>query len=96
MLDIATRHSLLHRARVAIERAIGAPLSQPSVSDPPPDMVAGAFVTLHTNGMLRGCIGYPEADLPLLEVVERCAVSAATRDPTRPTFRPTSCSSRRR
>ena len=81
MLDVATRQSLLHRARVAIERAIGAPLSQPSVSGPPTDIVAGAFVTLHTNGMLRGCIGYPVADLPLVEVVERCAVSAATRDP---------------
>jgi AmmeMemoRadiSam system protein A len=49
-----------------------------------PDLRAGAFVTLHINGKLRGCIGYPEADLPLLDVVDRCAVSAAISDPRFP------------
>ena len=38
-------------------------------------------MTLRMNGVLRGCIGYPEPQLPLIDVVERCAVSAALTDP---------------
>jgi AmmeMemoRadiSam system protein A len=41
---------------------------------------AGAFVTLHRRGELRGCIGHVEADQPLVHVVFRCAVAAATDD----------------
>jgi uncharacterized protein len=41
----------------------------------------GAFVTLHTHGSLRGCIGHVEADEPLGYVIPRCAISAATQDP---------------
>ncbi len=85
-----SRKSLLRRARAAIARAIGAPASTSAAgaatADQPnaPDLRAGAFVTLHLNGKLRGCIGYPEADLPLLDVVDRCAVSAAISDPRFP------------
>lgn len=85
-LDESVRKSLLHRARAAIARAIGAEL--PAGNPPgavPEDLRAGAFVTLRMNGQLRGCIGYPAPDLPLAEVVERCAVSAALADPR---FRP--------
>lgn len=41
----------------------------------------GAFVTLHLQGELRGCIGYVEATDALMEVVARAAVKAATQDP---------------
>jgi AmmeMemoRadiSam system protein A len=41
----------------------------------------GAFVTLHHRGELRGCIGHIGADEPLGEVIQRCAVSAASEDP---------------
>jgi len=44
----------------------------------------GAFVSLHVHGDLRGCIGYPQADRPLGEVIARCAVSAASEDPRFP------------
>jgi len=44
----------------------------------------GVFVTLHDNGDLRGCIGYPEPTLPLGIAVERAALSAATEDPRFP------------
>lgn len=44
----------------------------------------GAFVSLHVHGDLRGCIGYPQADQPLGEVIARCAVSAASEDPRFP------------
>jgi len=41
---------------------------------------AGAFVSIHIGDDLRGCVGYPESDLALADVVQRCAVSAATAD----------------
>ena len=41
---------------------------------------AGAFVTLHRHGELRGCVGYIEPILPLYRTVIEGAVSAATRD----------------
>jgi uncharacterized protein len=44
----------------------------------------GAFVSLHVDDDLRGCIGYPPADRPLGEVIARCAVSAASEDPRFP------------
>ena len=41
----------------------------------------GAFVTLHIDGNLRGCIGFIEGFLPLTETVRQLALSAAFRDP---------------
>jgi AmmeMemoRadiSam system protein B/AmmeMemoRadiSam system protein A len=42
----------------------------------------GAFVTLHKNGKLRGCIGQIEpSDAPLWQVVRDMAISASTEDP---------------
>lgn len=42
---------------------------------------AGAFVTLHIEGRLRGCIGLFESNEPLYKTVQEMAISAATRDP---------------
>ena len=41
----------------------------------------GVFVTLHRKGMLRGCIGYPLPEKPLLEAVVDNAIASATQDP---------------
>ncbi len=41
---------------------------------------SGAFVTLKINGALRGCIGLFTADIPLYQVVQEMAISAATQD----------------
>jgi AmmeMemoRadiSam system protein B/AmmeMemoRadiSam system protein A len=41
---------------------------------------AGAFVTLHEEGKLRGCIGRFEPTIPLFEVVQEMAIASATRD----------------
>jgi uncharacterized protein len=77
---------LLTVARVAIAKAIDL---RPVVSDPPSwsgpggerlHVAAGAFVSIHVGDDLRGCVGRPESDLPLIDVVRRCAVSAATSD----------------
>lgn len=88
LLDPNAKTALLQQARSAIARAIGAMPASEQITDPqfliPGDFRAGAFVTLRINGHLRGCIGYPEADLPLVVVVERCAVSAALSDPRFP------------
>ena len=43
-------------------------------------MPMGAFVSLHHEGSLRGCIGKFEAEGPLWETVQKMAISAATRD----------------
>jgi len=40
----------------------------------------GAFVTLHKNGQLRGCIGRFVADESLYYIVQKMAVAAATED----------------
>lgn len=48
----------------------------------------GAFVTLHQNGRLRGCIGHFEADQPVYQTVIDMAVAAATQDPRFPRVTP--------
>lgn len=45
----------------------------------------GAFVTLHRQGRLCGCIGQVAASEPLADTVVRCAIGAAMDDPR---FRP--------
>ncbi|WP_423792524.1 TIGR00296 family protein [Methanocaldococcus indicus] len=46
----------------------------------------GCFCSLHTypDRELRGCIGFPEPILPLIEALKEAAISAATRDPRFP------------
>lgn len=41
---------------------------------------AGAFVTLHRDGQLRGCVGQAEACDPLGDAVARAAINAALHD----------------
>ena len=86
LLDDAAKKGLLQRARHAIARAIGVTTDLiPHPQSPiPGDVRAGAFVTLRIRGNLRGCIGYPEPELLLIDVVDRCAVSAALADPRFP------------
>lgn len=44
----------------------------------------GVFVTLNENKNLRGCIGYPEPIMPLINAVIDVGISAATADPRFP------------
>jgi len=75
-------------------RAIEAHLKGKDI-EPPRDLPeafcrkSGVFVTLntHPDHDLRGCIGYPEPVMPLVEAILDSAVSAASRDPR---FRPVS------
>src|ERR1700731_3854502 len=49
---------------------------------------AGAFVTLHCRGRLRGCIGQLATADPLIQVVVHCAKAAALEDPRFEPVRP--------
>ncbi|HOJ68614.1 MAG TPA: AmmeMemoRadiSam system protein A [Candidatus Hydrogenedentes bacterium] len=49
---------------------------------------AGAFVTLHRRGELRGCIGQLFADQSLARVVREQAINAAFHDPRFPPLSP--------
>jgi len=48
----------------------------------------GAFVTLHENGQLRGCIGHIVGRNPLAETVAQMALAAAFEDPRFPPIEP--------
>jgi len=48
--------------------------------DPLLNSKRGVFVTLKVNGELRGCIGYPLPQKPLVQAVVEMAKAAATQD----------------
>lgn len=89
--DPATSHPLVELARRTIETYVrtGRRVSAPKeLTD---DMVqrAGAFVSLHRGGELRGCIGTIEPVMSnLAEEIIQNAISAATRDPRFPPITP--------
>lgn len=77
---------LLQMARASIEaHLLDKPL--PAVETVPQSLCEprGAFVSLHRQGQLRGCIGYLEAVKPLGLTVREMAAAAAFHDPR---FRP--------
>ena len=51
---------------------------------------SGVFVTLtrYPGDELRGCIGYPEPIMPLIDALRDAAVNACSRDPRFPPVRP--------
>lgn len=74
------RRQLLLFARQTLEAAF---LRLPSPQAPPAfsDMGgAGTFVSLHTQGRLRGCIGMVESNVALAETIAHCALGAAFED----------------
>jgi AmmeMemoRadiSam system protein A len=78
--------TLVRLARQALEQAIrhapvpaGAPPLDPRLKEP-----GATFVTLTIRGALRGCIGSPQAHLPLAEDVQENAIRSATGDPRFP------------
>jgi AmmeMemoRadiSam system protein A len=97
ILSREEQDALLAIARGAIAVAIGAadrngsenlfPAENHEKGFPEP-FRGGAFVSIHLGHDLRGCVGYPESDLELPDVVRRCAVSAATSDHRFPPLTP--------
>jgi AmmeMemoRadiSam system protein A len=86
-LSTAERAALLGIARGAVLAHLG--------GRPPPELPAagplarpgGAFVTLHVEGALRGCIGTFEPAGSLAHTVADMAIAAASRDPRFPALR---------
>ncbi|TLM98271.1 MAG: AmmeMemoRadiSam system protein A [Actinobacteria bacterium] len=77
----------LARAAIATYLETGHALPAPTLTDDALPQRAGAFVSLHRNGDLRGCIGtiLPTRNT-LAEEVAGNAVEAATRDPRFPSL----------
>ncbi len=81
-LNSEQKKQLLTLARQSIEnyvaehKVIDAQIDDARLSFP-----EGAFVTVHKNGQLRGCIGHIVSDEPLQKTVRDMAIAAATQDP---------------
>jgi len=82
-LDTDRRLLLDLARRTIVARATGAPAPGPA-RDGIFARRGGAFVTVHVDGALRGCIGHVEMTDPLGEVVAHCAVAASSEDPRFP------------
>ena len=87
------RQFLLRWARRSLEAAVcgnvrgnarGEEKPQPTSVPGRLDAPAGAFVSLHKKGHLRGCIGYVHAVRSLCRTVMEAAEAAASRDPRFP------------
>jgi hypothetical protein len=87
-LSPTERAALLGIARRAILRHLGASGDLDLPGAGPLAERRGAFVTLHVDGALRGCVGTFQPKGSLAETVSRMAVSAATEDPRFPGLRP--------
>ena len=81
MLHQEEQRELLALARQAIRCALlGVPFIKVTPVHGVLERPCGAFVTIHVDDHLRGCIGYVEPVFPLVEVVVEVAVKAATQD----------------
>lgn len=84
-LTATERRDLLWLARASIRRALGAEGALPQIALTPSLIEpAAAFVSLHCEGRLRGCVGTVTAENPLHETVAHMACSAAFGDPRFP------------
>jgi hypothetical protein len=88
MYSLEDGEFLIRLARSTIEKLLReeGPITPPKDAPDKLKENAGVFVTLETypEKDLRGCIGYPEPSLPLVEATCKAAVSAAAEDPRFP------------
>jgi uncharacterized protein len=75
---------LLRIAREAIASRLALTSSEEPLADPALAVHAGAFVTLHLDGNLRGCIGRIVSDDSLISLIREMAQAAAFSDPRFP------------
>ncbi len=80
-LNTREKRELLRLARQTIAQTLGG--AQADALEPSQGLrqKAGAFVTLHKGGQLRGCIGLFPGQQSLQEVVRQMAKAAAFNDP---------------
>jgi len=82
MLNEKQRKRLLEVARKSISSFVNdGKRERFTEADPVLNESMGAFVTLHENGELRGCIGNMVGQGPLYQTVADMAIGAATGDP---------------
>jgi AmmeMemoRadiSam system protein A len=80
---------LFRLARRSLESAVhGATMEAPAQFPASLGNPGGAFVTLHRNGALRGCVGYVQPVKPLYQTVMEAAAAAALHDTRFPQVRP--------
>ena len=79
----ADRHLLLRLASEAITAYVNR-AAVPSDPEALGGRTGAAFVTIHSRGELRGCIGHLGTNDALGRVVPRCAVAACSTDPRFP------------
>jgi AmmeMemoRadiSam system protein A len=87
MADLSgpAKKELLELARASIKKYLDCgEHGGPALAAPVFKEKLGVFVTLHRDGELRGCIGYPLPLKPLGEAVAEMAVAAAVEDPRFP------------
>jgi AmmeMemoRadiSam system protein A len=87
-LSASERAALLGIARGTILNLLGAAQPPPLPSTGPLAEPRGAFVTLHVEGALRGCVGTFAPRGSLAQTVAAMARAAATEDPRFPRLRP--------
>ncbi|MBC7333833.1 MAG: AmmeMemoRadiSam system protein A [Actinobacteria bacterium] len=86
-IELTQQHKriLLHIARKTIENVTkGNKIPSFNVKDPVLETRCGAFVTIHKNSRLRGCIGNIVGRAPLWQTVRDMAIEAALNDPRFP------------
>lgn len=89
LLNDSQRKRLLEIARESITSFVGNGKRKSFAEDDPVlNQPLGAFVTLHENGELRGCIGNMAAQGPLYQTIADMAIEAATGDPRFPQVSP--------
>ncbi|WP_022847480.1 MULTISPECIES: TIGR00296 family protein [unclassified Desulfurobacterium] len=92
LLDIEKGKFLVKVARAAVETLLTKGMKLPVPENTPEELFEerGVFVTIktHPHNQLRGCIGFPEPVMPLIEATIDAAISAATRDPRFPPMSP--------
>ena len=81
-LSVEARRALCAAARETIAARLEGRAASHPAAPPDCDQAAGAFVTLHERGALRGCIGRLRGFGPLRETVKEMALAAAF-DPLR-------------
>ncbi len=82
MLSDSEKQVLLNIARQSIEASVSEhEMPKAVITQPALRTHAGAFVTLHEHGELRGCIGYIDPLKPLIDTVQDAAAKAALDDP---------------
>ena len=79
MIDAEDQQRLITLARRSLEARVHG--EDVSLAIETVAFLAGAFVTIHRRGRLRGCLGRLECDWPLEKVVAHLATRVADSDP---------------